>query len=222
MNSVCAAIQASTPATSRLEVFDKLYGSPPAALDLYAGKVGSEADRSALDYAHVTLCQRHLTGSTLFTNVETYVATLSANLNNKMFQVGSWTQIEDTWVFFQLVATRCLLVSLFGLDLVKQYPGVLKDYWEFADAIEGFIPGLPRYWVPGAAAQVLERLHQGIERWLKANLSGSESARIADEDPTWDEYKGSKFIQERDHVLKGIETIDTRARAAEILSIMHE
>jgi hypothetical protein len=207
---------------ARIEVFDKLYGSPQTALDLYAGKSASKKDGDALEHAHVTVTQKHLSGVSLSTNVEKYMSILSRNLNDKMFQVGSWTQIEDAWSFLRQVVTRCSLVSLLGTDLLKQYPGVVKDYWEFADAIEGFIPGLPRYWVPGAAAQVQERLLQGIEKWLKANHSGSEFARIADEDPIWDDFRGSKFVQERDDVLARIEGMDMRARAAEILSIMHE
>jgi hypothetical protein len=203
-------------------VFDKLYGSPLKALDYYAGKGVSEEDKAILAHAHVTLTHKYLTGISLSGYVECYISTLSDDLNNKMFQVGSWTQIEDSWVFLRQVITRCNLVSLFGKDLLKQYPGVVKDYWEFADAIEGFIPGLPRYWVPGAASKVRERLHQGIEKWLKANHSGSEFARIAVDDPAMDDLKGSKFIQERDYVLAKLECMDSRARAAEMLSIMHE
>jgi hypothetical protein len=222
VDKVCAASRHIPPSASRLEVLDKLYGLPASALDLYAGKVGSDADEKSLEYARFTLVDKYLTGPILLINVEKYVSILSENLRNKMFQVGSWTQIEDTWAFFQQVATRCILVSLFGDDLVKQYPGILKDFWEFNDAAEGFIPGLPRYWVPGAATQIRERLQHGIEKWLKANLSGSESARIADEDPMWDEWKGSKFIQERDQVLSKIDIVETKTRAADLLNIMHE
>jgi hypothetical protein len=222
IEKVLKASQEVTPAAARVEVFDKLFGAPQAALDLYAGKGASDKHRDALKYAHITVTQKHLSGIPLSNNVEKYMSILSGNLNDKMFQVGSWTQIEDVWSFLRQVITRCSLVSLFGTDLLKQYSGVVKDYWEFADAIEGFIPGLPRYWVPGEAAKVQERLHQGIEKWLKANHSGSEFARIADEDPLWDDFRGSKFIQERDDVLAKIEGMDMRARAAEILSIMHE
>ncbi|KAH8722568.1 cytochrome P450 [Phaeosphaeriaceae sp. PMI808] len=207
---------------SSLERFDKMFGSTKVALDLYARKNISETDDSALEYAHTTLTQKYLTGASLSANMETYISILSKNLHNKMFQVGSWTQIEDTWSFFKQVITRCILESLFGGDLFKQYPGIVKDYWEFADAIEGFIPGLPRYWVSSAASQVQVRLLQGLEKWLKANHSGSEFARIADEDPTWDNTKGSKFIQERDDVLAKIECMDLRARAAEMLAIIHD
>jgi hypothetical protein len=207
---------------SRIEVFDKIHGAPQVALDLYALKGVSEMDKHALMRAHVDLTKEHLSGRSLSKNVEIYVSILSNNLNDKMFQVGSWTQIEDSWSFLQQVITRCILTSLFGTDLFKQYPGVIKDYWQFADAVEGFVPGMPRYWVPGAASPVRDRLHEGIEKWLKANHGGSEFARITDEDPTWDSLRGSKFIQERDDVLAKIEGMDMKARTAEMLGIMHE
>lgn len=217
-------IDSQTPKStaSCIEAFDKIYGSPQRALDLYAGKAMSEADKINLEYAHFGLAQKYFAGEQMSAYVETYMSLLSGSLNDKMFQVGSWTQIEDAWSFFRQVFTRCILTSLFGTDLFKQYLAVVKDYWEFADAIEGFILGLPRYWIPGAASQVQERLHQGIEKWLKTSHSGSEFARIAKKDPIWDEIKGSKYVQERDDLLAKFEAVDMRARAAEILSIMHE
>jgi hypothetical protein len=222
IEKVKAASRALTPGSARLEVFDKLYGSPLKTLDHYAGKVVSQEDKTILADAHINLVHKYLTGVSLSAYTESYVSILSENLNNKMFQVGSWTQIEDSWVFLRQVITRCNLESLFGKGLLKQYPAIIKDYWEFANAIEGFIPGLPRYWVPGAAVKVRERLHQGIEKWLKANHSGSEFARIAVDDPALDDLKGSKFIQERDSVLAKLECMDIKARAAEMLSIIHE
>ncbi|KAF2822260.1 putative cytochrome-like protein P450 [Ophiobolus disseminans] len=215
-------VLAASNAGAYIQALDKLFGLPPSALDLYNGNGVSDTVKVAFEKALVKPTQRHLTGTALVDNMETYISVLSANMNNKMFQVGTWTQIEDTWSFLQQVITRCTLESLFGTDLFKQYPGVVRDYWEFADATEGFVPGLPRYWVPSAASQVRDRLLEGLERWLKVNHSGSEFARIVDEDPTWDERKGSKLIQERDALFAGLKGIDLRGRAVELLSIMHE
>lgn len=222
VKKVLSELQSVTLAASRLEDFDKMYGSPRAALDLYANKGASMAERAALQHAHVTVIEKHLTGISLSANIETYMTVLSSSLNDKMFQHGSWTQIEDFWSFLRQVITRCHLTWLFGKDIFKQYPSLTKDYWEFADAFEGFIPGLPRYWVPGAASQAQERLLQGLEKWLKVNHSGSEFARIIESDPVWDELKGLKFLQERDEALSQIECMGLRARAAEMLSIIHE
>lgn len=207
---------------SNAELFDKVLGSPQAAVELYAGKAVSDADRLVLEEAHISMPRKHLTGASLVANIEHYMSVLSENLNNKMFQSGSWTQIEDSWSFLQQIVSHCTLQSMFGSDLFKQYPSVVRDYWEFHDAMDGFIPGLPRYWVPSAASQARDRLLQGIEKWLKANHSGSEFARIGEEDPIWDEQKGSKFIQERDDLLARLEVMDLRARAAETLGVMHE
>jgi hypothetical protein len=213
---------ATTTTQSQYEAFDKLFGSPKAALEMYSGGDVSELEAAALKEAHVVLTQKHLTSTSLSTSLETYVSILSENLDNKMFQPGSWTQIDDSWSFFQQIITRCTLGFLFGSDLFKQYPGIVRDYWEFADAVEGFIPGLPRYWVPSATVPVRERLLRGIEKWLRANHSGTEFTRVAEEDPIWDELKGLKFVQERDNVLARLERIDVNARAAEMLSIIHE
>lgn len=221
IEKIVKASQSNHRNPARIEVLDKIYGSPQSALGLYAVKASSDADKPALDHVLLGLIEKHFTGATLIVNIENYITIISTSLNDKMFQVGSWTQIEDAWSFLRQVFTRCILTSLFGSDLFKQYPGLIKDYWEFADAIDGFIPGLPRYWVPGHAVQIRERLSRGIEKWLKANHSGSDFARTADEDPLWDEFKGSKFVQERDNELVKIEGLDTQARVAEMLSIIH-
>jgi hypothetical protein len=222
VGKVLTACTATTTTQSQYEAFDKLFGSPKAALDMYSGANISELEDAALQEAHIVLTQKHLTGASLSTSLETYVSILSENLDNKMFQTGSWTQIDDSWSFFQQIITRCTLEFLFGSDLFKQYPGIVRDYWEFTDAVEGFIPGLPRYWVPSAAVPVRERLLRGIEKWLKADHSGTEFARVAEEDLIWDELKGLKFVQERDNVLARLEGMDFSARAAEMLSIIHE
>ena len=219
---VLAAADTPKPMRVHTDALDKLFGLPQLALVPYTVKNVSQMDKAALENAYINLPKKYLTGTLLSTSIDTYVSILSKNMNNKMFQAGSWTQIEDIWSFFQQVITRCTLESLFGSDLFKQYPSVVRDYWEFADAAEGFIPGLPRYWVPSAASQARDRLLRGIEKWLKANHSGSDFARTAEEDPAWDGFKGSEFLQERDIAVASLQGMDVTARAAEMLSIMHE
>jgi hypothetical protein len=172
------------------------------------------------EHARTALAQKYLTGPSLTTMVDHYVSILSRNLNDKMFQRGSWTQIEDFWSFFEQVLTRCSIETHFGSAIFKQYPGLIKDFWKFEDAIDSFIPGMPQLLVLTAHTEPRNRLLQGIGKWLKANHSGSEFAKITAEDPDWDEYKGSKFVQERDDVLAKT-SLDVEARAAEMLSVMH-
>jgi hypothetical protein len=181
---------------------------------------GNDANNEKVELARAALTRKYLTGPSLTTMIDLYVSILSRNLNDKMFQVGSWTQIEDFWSFFEQVITRCSMETLFGSTVFKQYPGLIKDFWKFEDAISGFIPGIPRVLVSTAHREPCDRLFLGIGKWLKANHSGSEFAKISNNDPDWDEYRGSKFIQERDDVLAKIPRVP-EARAADMLCVMH-
>lgn len=200
--------------------YGKVFGTPKAALRIYRGEDVTEKQKQALDYAHLTLPQKYLAGASLVPVADLYASALSRNLNDKMFQFDFWTQIEDFWSFFQRTITRCIIETLFGSALLKQYPNIILDYWEFDAAMESFAQGLPGFVMPDAQS-ARDRLHQGIEKWLKTNHSGTDFARLGDDDPVWDEHKGSKFIQERDDVFAKIEGLDMKARTAELLAILH-
>lgn len=188
---------------------------------LYKSQSAAQEGENVPDSPRVRLPADHLQymGSTKI--VETYLSILSKSLNDKMFQVGTWTQIEDFWSFFQQVISRCTIETLFGSDIFKRYPNVVRDLWKFSDAAGDFLPGMPRYMVTTAATTAREQLQQGLENWLRVNHSGSDFARVGEEDPSWDEYKGSKFVQQRDNMLSKIEGIDVEARTADLLNIMH-
>jgi hypothetical protein len=153
---------------------------------------------------------------------DTYISILSANMHDKMFQVDSWTLIEDFWSFLQLVLLRCTLNTLFGSALLKQYPRIMRDYSEFNTAVESFVCGMPRIMLSGATAS-RDRLCQGMENWLKADRAESSHGDLAGEDSLWDEQKGLRLVRDRlnTHAIDKDERVDTKARAAEVLSIIH-
>ncbi|KAF1835135.1 hypothetical protein BDW02DRAFT_496609 [Decorospora gaudefroyi] len=181
---------------------------------------GASEHYEATKHARADLTRKYLTGASLTTMTDIYVSILSHNLNDKMFQVDSWTQIEDFWSFLQQVLTRCSIETLFGSAILKTYPGLIKDYGRFEDAVESFIPGMPRLLLSAPYDEPLTRLLHGMEKWLMANHSGSEFAKISDDDPDWDEYKGSKFIQEHDDHCAKV-PLPLEARTAEMLNIIH-
>ncbi|KAH7386034.1 cytochrome P450 [Pyrenochaeta sp. MPI-SDFR-AT-0127] len=220
LNKILQAPTQLTSVTSDVEMAQKLFGAPKNLLSFYGRGGGGNAGREAVSYAHLSVPQKHLTGTPLSAVTDVYISILSANLNDKMFQIDSWTQIEDFLSFFQQVITRCSVATLFGSEIFKQYPSVVKDYQKFADAIDSFGPGLPRFIVSTAYEGHRDQLLQGIEKWLKVNHSGSEFAKIGDEDPLWDEHKGSKYIQERDNTFAKVDDFDLKDRAAEILGVM--
>ncbi|KAI4704384.1 hypothetical protein J4E81_001450 [Alternaria sp. BMP 2799] len=166
----------------------------------------------------VTTC-KYLEGSSLATMTNLYTDILSRNMNDKMFQISSWTQIEDVWSFLQQVLTRCSLELLFGSAILKQYPGLIKDYWKFEDAIQDYL-SVQYLFRPAPYKEPLERLWQGVEKWLKVNHSGTEFAKTGPDDADLDEYRGSKFIQELDDTIAS-KQLPFEARIAEMLDVMH-
>jgi hypothetical protein len=212
VKKVAEAPEQWTPKDTENHVNEVIFGYPKAG--------ANNANNEKVAHARSALSQKYLTGTSLNTTIDLYASTLSRNLNDKMFQVGSWTLIEDFWSFFEQVLTRCSIETLFGSTIFQQYPGLIKDFWKFEDAIDGFVPGMPRLLLPTAHNGPRDRLLQGMGKWLKATHSGSEFAKINNDDPDWDVYKGSKFVQERDDVLAKI-GLDVEARAADMLSIVH-
>jgi hypothetical protein len=201
-----------------IHTYEKLFGSPKEAIQIYQS---AEKDRNVVEYAHVDMPLKYLTDSSLVRLTDIYIATLSRSLHDKMFQFDTWTQIEDFWSFSQQVVTRCAMETLLGANVFKQHPSLVKDYWKFNDAVDGFMPGLPHFPFSRALEGPRDRMLQGIEKWLKANHSGSNFAKTGDDDPIWDEYLGSKFIQERDDRFAKTDNVTLRARSAEVLSVIH-
>ena len=193
---------------ARLELFDKLFGSPEAA--------GTHKECGTRALARMTC---HFSDTTLASINDAYIAILSANMHDKMFQFDSWTRIEDLWSFFQLVLLRCTLMTFFGSALLKQYPRILRDYLDFDAAVEGFVYGMPRIMI-STATKPRGRLYQGIMSWLSSNPVGSEHASSAEDELVWDEQQGLRSVHKYVNGHKDLQP-DNKAKAAEILSILH-
>jgi hypothetical protein len=140
-------------------------------------------------------------------------------MSNKMFQLDTWTQIEDLWSFFEIDITRACNEALFGSQLMKQYPKVTQDFWKLQANVEHFIPGLPRFTVSGIY-EVRDRVLERLEKWLQATHGGEDFAKLGKNDPDWDESRGSKYFQERDQVLSTLSSFGYQSRAAETLGVM--
>lgn len=201
----------------RIEVSEKLFGSPRAASQVLFGEAGNKDETtfypSETDLASIT---------------NAYISVLSSSMHDKMFQVDTWTGVEDLWSFLQLVLLRCTLDTLFGSALLKKYPRVVRDYLQFNAVTEGFVHGMPSIMLTGLT-QPRDRLYQGIETWLKANGSEdsnvgmSDSAEPSRDKSVWDKTTGSRSIREHYNACRPSddEELTTKARAAEILSTIH-
>lgn len=207
MKRVLEAPEHMSATPTRVEMVEKLFGSPRAANQVKISEVGSRDDAAF-----------HLSDSDLASITKAYITVLSSNMHDKMFQVDTWTGIEDLWSFIQLVILRCTSDTLFGSALLKQYPRMVRDYLEFNTAIEGFVHGMPSIML-FASTKPRDRLHQGIGNWTRAN---SPTFDIADV-PEWDLNMGSRFIREHYNACQTDEDdqISIGSRAAEVLRIIH-
>lgn len=136
------------------------------------------------------------------------------------------------WLFFQNEVTRGLIEMVFGSTILKMYPKIVRDFWEFddsVDVVESAMLRIPRFMSSkGDSAQ--DRLLANMKEWLRVTQTGENIVKhnqVDDDmyDETWggwDADKGSKFFQARDGVLANIPTLDHQARAAEALSILRE
>jgi hypothetical protein len=200
---------------AKVETFNKLFGSPDAE-EHYHRSEAKEHDQGDGIRSDVSLF--HVSDAALASSVDAFISNLSASMHDKMFQYDTWTGIEDLWSFLQLVLVRCIIQTLFGSALLKQYPRIVRDYLDFNAAAEGFIPGMPRIMVYSAATP-RDRLLQGIEKWAQDNRKASRAKA-----PAWDEKAGLSVIREHmrhsHDVVKSQEKI-LRASAAEMLAILH-
>jgi hypothetical protein len=221
-NHVRAISEASERVTTdfeRVEVYDKVLGAPKSTLQTYKNLVADKEAFSRINSAHYDLPQKHLTGPALVSLANIYTSALSRNMSNKMFQLDSWTQIEDFWSFFETEITRVTIETLFGTALLKQYPKITQDFWKFQANVEHFIPGLPRFAV-SSVDDVRDRILEGIKKWLQTTHGGTDFAKIGKDDPVWDESRGSKYIQERDEIFSKMPAFNYQGRAVEVLSVV--
>ena len=201
------------------QLFEKVFASPPSAVQIYKdiGK-NTNAHSDAVHRAHLNLPKQYLQGMGLVPTAEVYIKTLRRSMGNKMFQEGSWTEIEDMWSFFQNEITKATIETIFGYELLRMYPKVVPDFWKFEDSFDQFFRGLPRFTMPTAYA-TRDRLVGKLGEWLEKVHPGNESARVGEEDEEWDERLGSKLAQARDQVYAR-NGMDVQARASEVLSLI--
>ncbi|KAF1927586.1 uncharacterized protein M421DRAFT_64809 [Didymella exigua CBS 183.55] len=226
MRRVLEAKDHLTTRAARVEMSDKLFGSPDA--DSHSHKSEARNHEEAKESLPNDGCF-HISDAALTSSIDIYISILSANMHDKMFQYDTWTRIEDLWSFFQLVIVRCTIQTLFGSVLLKQYPRMVRDYIDFNAATEGFVSGMPRVMV-SSAAKPRDRLLEGMKNWVPMGRGesdtdeteqGRESATVY---PTWDEKTGLLVVREhinQCHSISKRKYYMLKGTAAEVLGITH-
>ena len=203
----------------RAEMYDKVFGAAKVTIESYKNLGLNSDETDQINHAHFDLPRKYLTGSSLVSLADVYISAFRRNMSNKMFQLDSWTQIEDLWSFFEIEITRATNETLFGSALLKQYPKITQDFWKLEANVENFLPGMPRLTVSGVY-DVRDKLLEGLTKWLQATHGGTDFAKVGKNDPEWDASKGSKYFQERDEVFSKMASFNYQSRASEALSVM--
>ncbi|KAF2865178.1 cytochrome P450 [Massariosphaeria phaeospora] len=205
-----------TPKALQVRALDKAMDAPIEALLLYdmirTGSLEDDHNHSA----RLVVPHKYLTGPSLSSISDVYLATFRRNLSNKMFQFKTWTEIEDMWSFFHNEISKAVMETLFGPAVMKQYPRLVRDFWEFDSNFDGFILGYPQFMM-SSAYTARDRLLGNLWDWLlaaKESKEGLEFIRTGDGDlaPTDD----------RDSVFVKFPYLDGQARAAKALGNMQE
>lgn len=215
MQRVLEANDHLTTRAAKVETFDKLFGSPDAEGHTYRSEA---TEQRKADCISSDESQFYISDAALASSVDTFISVLSANMHDKMFQYDTWTGIEDLWSFLQLVLVRCTIHTLYGSALLKQNSRMVSDYLDFDAAVEGFVPGMPRIMVSGAA-KPRDRLLEGMMKWVQVNGEATTA-----ESPVWNEQAGLSVI--RDHIRQCDKTARLKeqmlkASAAKMLGITH-
>lgn len=210
-----------TPKGRHGRLFDKTFGTPQATLAAIQATAAGRSRSEDLDYVHSRVPRQYCSGAGLKSMAEAYTGLLSQNLGNKMFQDRTWTEIEDLWSFLQIEVTRAMLTTLFGQKLLKVYPKVMKDLWEFDANLDSLSTGMPRFLIPNAY-KMRDRLLENLEKWLKStNGYEAQSTASESEGTAWDPNQGAGYFRATDRAITELGFADGQTRAAAALAMMH-
>jgi hypothetical protein len=206
------------PQGLHVQMFDEVMGSPKHAIQRGLIQASRKKDDN-LEYAHSVLPRKYLSGTHLDSLLERYTSILSRNLSDKMFQEKTWTEIEDLWTFFRNEVTRAIVEIIFGSTLLKSYPRLVRDFWEFDSNIDDLKRKLPRFMIPKAYL-TRDQLVEHMEKWLQSSNSDNNSEQGNADGSDGDGCKASELFWARDQTLAKVGWVTYRARAAEALALL--
>lgn len=210
-----------SPKSYGTQSFGHILGWPKDASKAQNKMATQSMQSQKVNQARVTVYQKYLSDAWSMTMAQKYISVLRRNLADKMFQDRSWTEIEDMWSFFQIDITRALIETIFGPTLLKKYPGVARDFWEFDSNSDNFTRGLPRFTIP-SAYNARDRLWEKLQEWLQSTYKGQSISEVEDDISDWDANFGSRFFQTRTSLFTDTTSGEHQARAAETLSVMQQ
>ncbi|CAG9986900.1 unnamed protein product [Clonostachys byssicola] len=214
---------------SHVIAMERSFGISPRGLALYAaddsGFGAQPQPQSKVDPENRVLYQIHnlvnqnLAGSSLSVITEKFQEFLATELSSIEAIGPDWTDVPDLGEFLQVHVMSAALKAMFGTYILSLNPTFIDDFWAWNPEMGTLFMGLPK-WLAPSIYEKRERVLQNIMRWHDYAHAHFDCHKVADEDPAWEPYFGSKFSRKRQALFSRWEAMDKRSRAAEDMSFI--
>lgn len=209
-----------SPKRFHLTIFDKILGLPKQALDIYAGDESTNEDTKAVDFAHLTLNRRYMTGEPLTEITELYLQALRKNFASLNLDSERWTHIDDLWGFLKQQIPKAVIEVILGPTILEMYPDFVNQFWTFDDHIQEYSRGMLRHAFTSSPYAARDRILKSIKIWLCSNESIQSGTEALETEPFWRAESGSKLFRHRDSIFAGIAAMGLDGRASETLGLL--
>lgn len=132
-------------------------------------------------------------------------------------ETGEWAEFPDLYLFVRTMVTKTATDALFGPELLRNYPQLAQDLWDYDKNVPFFAKRIPR-WLCPAPYRARDRCYKAFESW-RANAfknSEKEDSKI----PEWSSHAGLRINTLRDNVFSRFQEWTQDARANSDFSLM--
>ncbi|KAJ4424430.1 hypothetical protein N0V82_000952 [Gnomoniopsis sp. IMI 355080] len=171
--------------------------------------------------------QEFLSGSHLQALNEKFITTLNSQLKQALetrlreeSSPNSWVEYPDLYSFVQSTVGRSATTTLMGPHLLELAPDLLDDFRTYDNNLLKFLFGWPRRWAQEAYL-ARDRLREALKKWhaVAHEEAAASLDQVAETDPEFNEYFGSKLIRSRQSAMMRM-NLDDHDRASLDLGLM--
>lgn len=197
-----------------------LYEADDSGMATTPSKRSNVAPANRIHFHQARAAQKFLSGQHLTFITERYLSTLKSNLQSlETHRTNDWVEYPDLYAFLKVLVLRTAVETLMGSKILEMNPELIDDFRTFDSNIPWFSRGFPRWLMP-AAYRARDRLLAGIKQWHAHAHAYSDCTKIANEDPEWEPYFGTKLLRSRQQYALNMELMDADARASEDLGLL--
>ncbi|KAF2121682.1 cytochrome P450 [Lophiotrema nucula] len=220
IKSIFLASKQITPKTFHLTVFEKVLGLPKPAVEIYAADESKCKETKAVNFAHLTLNRKYMSGTALTELTELYVRALRKNLSRMNFDSRRWTTIEDIWAFFRREIPNATIEVILGPSILDMHPDIVGQFWAFDDNLQEYSRRLLRHALTTSPYAARDRILGSLKAWISSSQPEIPDTEAITKEAFWNPNTGSKLFRHRDSIFAGIPGMGLDGRASETLGLL--